>query len=80
MREHTPHRNHIRHPRLVDTVAALLQQSGMTQAQMMERWQVGRSFLTELNNGKANPSADSMQRIYEDLTGRPLINEFALRG
>lgn len=69
----TNHRVHLKHPRLVDVVAQLLRESGMTQAEMAARWTTGRSFLTDLYNGTANPSADSMQRIYEDLTGQPLL-------
>lgn len=69
------HKDFIRSPRLVDHVAALLKSSGMSQSQMIDRWGVGKSFLTDLSSGRANPSCDSMQRIYEDLTGQPLLPE-----
>lgn len=71
----TRHKDHLRHPRLVDVVASLLKDSGMTQREMIARWSVGKSFIGDLTSGTANPSADAMQRIYEDLTGRPLLGE-----
>lgn len=69
------HKNFLNHPRLVDRVVVLIKSSGLSQSQMIERWGVGKSFLTDLNSGRANPSCDSMQRIYEDLTGQPLLPE-----
>ena len=63
-------------PRLVDQVSELVNASPLTVEQMCQQWQVSRHFINQIENppDDCSPSADAMQRIYQDLTGEPLLD------
>lgn len=72
----TDHRALIRscyRPRLVDITRNLMRESGLTQKELAARYGISRSAVEDLMADKHCPSSDLCQRIYEDLTGRPLL-------
>ena len=65
-------------PRLVDKVLALINEHELTGKQVQERYNVSQVWLRELRaDPDRSPQCDTMQYIYEDLTGRPLVSRDA---
>lgn len=67
------HRECLKGPRLVDIVRDLMTASGYPQKELAKRYGVSRSFIQDIVRDQHCPSADICQRIYEDLSGRPLM-------
>lgn len=64
----------LRGPRLVDVVLSLIQAHGMTNREVAERYGVGQTWLAEQGtNPGRSPACDTIQTMYEDLTGKPLL-------
>jgi hypothetical protein len=61
-------------PRLVDVVINLIDAHNMTPKDVQKRYNVSESWLREMKaNPDRSPQADTIQFMYEDLTGRPLL-------
>lgn len=66
---------HFMGPRLVDYVLALLEERGYNSQQVAEEFGVGLSWYSDIKYGRVKqPRADTIQLMYEKLTGRPLVN------
>lgn len=61
-------------PRLVDVVLKMLESHNLTSKQVSERYGVGATWYHDTKAGKyKSPRADVIQAMYEDLTGRSLV-------
>lgn len=71
MTKPTPSR---RGPRLVDHMLTLMDNSGLTQAQLRARYGFGITWIPDVRSGRnKNPGVDHVQMVIEDLSGEPLI-------
>lgn len=60
--------------RLVDAMIGAVQESGMSGVQVGQRFGVSTSWYDQVRNGRIrSPSADTVQAIYEQLTGRYVL-------
>jgi len=61
-------------PRLVDHVLELIDAKQMTPTQVSKEFGVSRQWLYEMRNDPTrSPQADTVQHMYEQLTGRTLL-------
>lgn len=63
-------------PRLVDAVIEMIEEKGLGNHAVAEKFGVGTSWLSNVRNGYIHaPNADTLQFMYEELTGEPLLRE-----
>ena len=60
-------------PRLVDTIRLMLRNSDLSIASISSRFGISKSAVEDILYDNHCPSADVCLRIYEDLSGRPLL-------
>ena len=65
----------VKSKRLVDYMVQLIDESGLPERILNERFKIGRTWIYETRAGKKCPSSDKVQEIIEGLSGKPLLKD-----